>query len=556
MRLNTKEILEKADADFEKAWRETGSLLTGKGITEREGKKGTRHVLVETMNLLREIYLDLGFDEVVNPMIVEEADIYKQYGHEAPAILDRCYYLATIPRPDIGISAEKIQKIKELGGPTDEEALGKLMEIFHDYKKGRVEGDDLVEKISDSLGISDCLVLRILDTVFPEFRKLEASPSKLLLRSHMTSAWFLTLEAVQHKLEKPVKLFSVGLRARREQQEDATHLRFHHAASSVIMDEDVSIEDGKRVAGAVAKRLGFGEVRFERKKVTAKYYAPETEYEVFAKTANGGWVEIMDFGMYSPIALARYGIEFPVLNIGMGVERIAALLHKFADIRELSYPQFYGEWLLSDADLARQVGFIEAPLTAEGKRVEEAIVRAIEEHRDAESPCEFIAYEGSVCGKKVTVKVFEHDPKVRLVGPAAFNQIVVYDANIIGIPEKAAGMEKSEIVREAREKGVRTGIRYLDAVAKMAAARIERGGSAELRVRMAKLPSDINLRVSDVGMAFVTGRNGRIDVRGPVFIGVSSEAEAETAGIAMAEPAGTAEAAAHGGARDIRSEEG
>ncbi|MBC7121243.1 MAG: O-phosphoserine--tRNA ligase [Candidatus Methanosuratus sp.] len=520
MRIRIKEVLEKAEKDFEGAWRETGPLVGGKGAFS-PGKNGTRHLLTETSNRLREIYLELGFDEALNPMIVDEADLYKQYGHEAPAILDRCYYLATLPRPDIGISAEKISKIRELGVSTDEPSLSRLREVFHDYKKGKVDGDDLVEKVAEGLGISDTVALRILNDVFPELRMLEPVPTKLLLRSHMTSTWFLTCAAVQHKLEMPVMLFSVGLRARREQQEDATHLRFHHAASSIIMDEEVSAEDGKRVSEEVLKRLGFGEVRIERKKVTAKYYAPETEHEVFAKVSGSGWIELMDFGLYSPLALAQYGIEYPVLNIGIGVERVAMLLHGYNDVRELVYPQFYGAWVLSDHSLAKQLSFIEEPSTEEGRAVERAIVEAIERHRDAESPCEFLAYEGTVSGRWVRVRVYEPDPNVRLVGPAAFNEIVVYRANILGIPPQ--GMENVELVRAARSVGAKTGIRYVDAVAKMAAARIERDGQTNLRVRVVKLLSDINLRISDVGLRYISSRQGKIDVRGPAFIGVRSE---------------------------------
>lgn len=522
MRLNTKDILAKADKDFEAAWRETGSLVGGKGAFVKGGK-GATHVLVETANLLRSIYLDLGFNEVVNPMIVDEADIYKQYGNEGPAILDRCYYLAVLPRPDIGIGAKEIASIKRLGGPTNEGNISKLKETFHDYKKGRIEGDDLVERIADALRVTDVLALKILNEAFPQLKKLEAASTKLLLRSHMTSAWFLTCAAVQHKLEMPIKLFSVALRARREQQEDASHLRFHHAASSVIMDEEVSIEDGKIVSNEILNMLGFKEIRIEKKKVTAKYYAPETEYEVFAKVGGSGWAEVVDFGLYGPIALARYGIEYPILNIGIGVERIAALLYGYTDIRELSYPQFYGEWVMSDAALAKQISFIEGPGTDEGKAIEKAIVETLVKNRDTESPCEFVAYEGKVGGRKVTVKVFEPDPNVRLVGPAAFNEIVVLNATILGIPEK--GMDKVDIIKEAREKGIKTGIKYLEAVAKAAAARIEREGRTEIRVRMAKLPSDINLKVSDVGIRFISSRQGKVDVRGPVFIGVYSESD-------------------------------
>jgi O-phosphoseryl-tRNA synthetase len=205
----------------------------------------------------------------------------------------------------------------------------------------------------------------------------------------------------------------------------------------------------------------------------------------------------------------------------MGVERIAALLHGFADIRELAFPQFYGQWVVSDADLSRQIAFIEEPATPEGKALEKAIVKALEEHRDAPSPCEFVAYQGTVSGKKVNVAVYEPDPNVKLVGPAAFNEVVIHGASILGIPDK--GMEKVEAVRKAREQGVRTGIRYADSVAKAAAARVEREGKIDFRVRMAKLPSDVNIRLSEVGARYVSGRQGRVDLRGPVFIGVRSE---------------------------------
>ncbi|MCX8170258.1 MAG: hypothetical protein N3D72_04125, partial [Candidatus Methanomethyliaceae archaeon] len=193
----------------------------------------------------------------------------------------------------------------------------------------------------------------------------------------------------------------------------------------------------------------------------------------------------------------------------------------FKDLRELVYPQFYGEWILSDEALAKQIKFIEEPITKEGMEIEKAIVKTIEENRNLESPCEVKAFEGYVGGRRVEVKVFERDPGEKLVGPAAFNEIVVYNANILGIPEK--GLENIILVKEARERGIKTGIRYLDAIAKAAAARIERDGNMEIRVRMVKLLSDINLMLTDVGMRYITSKRGKIDVRGPVFIGISSK---------------------------------
>ncbi|WP_225369298.1 hypothetical protein [Methanobrevibacter arboriphilus] len=63
--------------------------------------------------MLREAYLRLGFSEAVNPLFIDKNDVYKQFGPEAPAVLDRCFYLAGLPRPDIGIGVDKINYIKK-----------------------------------------------------------------------------------------------------------------------------------------------------------------------------------------------------------------------------------------------------------------------------------------------------------------------------------------------------------------------------------------------------------------------------------------------------------
>ena len=68
-------------------------------------------MLYDTLAQLRQAYLNLGFNEAVNPVFIEEDHIYKQFGPEAPAVLDRCFYTAGLPRPDIVIGMDKIEKI-------------------------------------------------------------------------------------------------------------------------------------------------------------------------------------------------------------------------------------------------------------------------------------------------------------------------------------------------------------------------------------------------------------------------------------------------------------
>lgn len=80
--------------------------------------------------------------------------------------------------------------------------------------------------------------------------------------------------------------------------------------------------------------------------------------------------------------------------------------------------------------------------------------------------------------------------------------------------------------KRSRTEGITTGITYLSAVASLAAARIEEaarcGKATHVQVKMAKLPSDINLKIDDFAMRAVTDANKKVDVRGPVFLAVRS----------------------------------
>lgn len=314
MKFDSRKFKELAERDFERAW------LLGKdvlGIPEpnrsypRLGyQHGEEHPLFKTIEMLRKAYLSMGFKEVVNPLIVEDTHVRKQFGKEALAVLDRCFYLASLPKPNVGISIEKIEKIKNIAGKADEEVLRR---IFHSYKKGKIDGDDLSYEIAKALEIDDLTAIKILDEVFPEFKKLKPETSNLTLRSHMTTGWFITLSEIADKLPLPIKLFSIDRCFRKEQGEDATRLYTYFSASCVVVDENVNVDDGKAVAEALLKQFGFEKFKFRVDEKRSKYYIPSTQTEVYAfhpklvgsKTKySDGWVEIATFGIYSPTALA------------------------------------------------------------------------------------------------------------------------------------------------------------------------------------------------------------------------------------------------------------
>jgi O-phosphoseryl-tRNA synthetase len=489
-------------------------------------KTGHSHILYNTIWELRQAYLNLGFDETVNPLFVEQDDIYKQFGPEAPAVLDRCFFLAGLPRPDIGIGMDKIAVIEEIGVELNENKIQNLQDVFRSYKKGDESGDDLVHDVSVALEVEDSLGLRILENVFPELRELNPVPGRTTLRSHMTSGWFLTLQSIHNKKKLPIKLFSIDRCFRREQREDISHLMTYHSASCVWMDDDISLDLGKAVSESMLEHFGFKKFKFVPDEKKSKYYIPGTQTEVYGFHPKlNDWVEVATFGIYSPIALSRYGIDKEVMNLGVGAERIAMILHNQADVREMVYPQTYSKWYLSDRELATMLHINNYPFGSDGRKLMDKLTEICCEKGDSPSPCEFTAYEGEFLGRNIRVKVVEPEDNTRLLGPAAWNRIYINDGNIIGVPVKDVDDEMS---LNAIKNGIPTGISYMDGVNANAAYKIEEmivSGVQEISIRttLSKSLSDVNLKLDEVGLNYITSNNKVIDIRGPIFCTIICE---------------------------------
>lgn len=527
MRYDSEKFAELAKKDFEEAWHAGAGVQKRPPFSGRYPRNITKnarpHPVAETIQRLREAYLRMGFDEARVPLFIDEQDVYRQFGPEASAVLDRVFYLGGLPRPNVGIGKKEIGEInailkRELTDKEEEE----LRRTLHAYKKSEIDGDELTHEIAAVLTADDGAVVRILDEVFPEFRELSPESSRTTLRSHMTSGWFISLGETWDRLPLPIKMFSVDRCFRREQEEGPTRLMAYHSASCIIAGEDVTIEDGKAVAAGLLSAFGFTDFEFRPDDKRSKYYVPDTQTEVYARHPVHGWVEVATFGMYSPYALAAYGVEIPVMNLGMGVERLAMIEYGAEDMRVMTYPQMYPP-SYSDLELASGITVKEEPKSVEGTDIAAAIVSTAVAHGDAESPCEFLAWESdSFFGRKVLVYVFEAEENSRLLGPAALNEIFVSEGKVLGIPDTSN-------FRKVREKGVNAGISYLDAVSGLAAARIEEsaisGESGEVHFRMAKIPSDVNVAIEPWAMRYITDNNRKIDLRGPVFTAVRWEIE-------------------------------
>jgi O-phosphoseryl-tRNA synthetase len=491
-------IKRQAKSNFTNAWIATAKLIpTGTDISL--AKKGKPHLIRELIQSSRQILLNLGLDEVENLTLLPDSDVVKQYGPEARVILDRAFYLAELPRPDIGLSAKRIAEIRRIAKGMD---VDKLQTILRSYKKGEIEADNLVEELIAGLGVTDYQATELLDKVFPEIKELQPVPSNKTLRSHMTATWFHTLAALQHKASFPLALFSVGPRYRNEQREDARHLRVHHSASVVVLDPEMSLEAGRVIASDIMQQYGFSHVKFETKTATSKYYAPGQEQEVFVKH-KGAWLEIADIGMYSPVALANFDIKYPVFNAGFGIERLGMLIYEIDDIRKLAYPQF-AVVEYSDEEIAKSVSYIASPQTARGQGIARAIEETARKHKDEIAPCEFLAWRD----ESIEVKVFEKEAGKRLIGPAGFNEICVADGAIY-----------SDVVAS----GVCTGISYMRAIAMGAAATIEKNNdNLSYQVKGIKHLSDLNLEIPEAVREHIEGQRKKIGVGGAVFVAIEA----------------------------------
>ncbi|MFX0099206.1 MAG: O-phosphoserine--tRNA ligase [Candidatus Hodarchaeota archaeon] len=512
-------LLDDDKRNQEKAWLESASLL------DRDGNKfvlnktrGLSHPIYDFIQEARKVLISMGFEETVLPIFVDESDIYKEYGSEAALILDRLFYTAELPRPDIGISNKKIEMIKEI--VPDFKKFNVLKDIFKRYKKGTVEADDFLEVMVEELELTISQASEIVDKVFPEFKEQQPIPSKRTLRSHTTALWFPVLGAYQGKKPLPIQLFHVGLKFRREQKLDASHLYESNTLSLVVSNDQITLEDCMNIAKEICMKIGFSDAKFEVKKATGKYYAPGMEFEVFVKHGTSNeWLEIGDGGFYSPISCAKYGIEQPVFNIGFGVERIAMIKTGIADIRELVYPYFYSKGDFTDEDIISHIQINKKPKTQGGKSIINLIHSVVSERGNESAPCEFEIGKVTIDDTPIDISIWEEENGVNLVSHAVMNEIYAKDGEI-DCYESSKG--------KAPEDALVTGIKFIDGIANDFAWKVERfarnSEETELKCqyKMVKNASDINVKIDPSVVRYMTDNQKKIKIKGPVFVNLTA----------------------------------
>ncbi len=153
----------------------------------------------------------------------------------------------------------------------------------------------------------------------------------VVLRTHTTAIQMRALRS--QKL--PLRILCPGAVYRCD--DDATHSPMFHQLEGLWVDKGVKMSDMKGVLEFFARELFGAEAKIRLRPSYFSFVEPGAEVDVSWKSAKGtGWLEILGAGMVHPRLLELAGYDPSVYSgfaFGMGIERIAMLLHQIDDLR-------------------------------------------------------------------------------------------------------------------------------------------------------------------------------------------------------------------------------
>jgi phenylalanyl-tRNA synthetase alpha chain len=274
------------------AWREIKLRPYDVTLAARDVYPAKIHPLRKIIEQTRRAFLEMGFAEVVSPMI-ESAfwnfdALFQPQDHPARDMQDTFYmrHPTETPLPDAKI-VDPVRRAHEDGGDTGSEGWG--------YQWS------------------------------PEVSK------QVVLRTHTTAA---TIRALAANPNPPGKFFCVGWTYRNETI-SFKHLPVFHQVDGIVIDEEANLASLMGTLQEFYSKMGFGRVKF--KPAFYPYTEPSVDVVVYMES-RGKWLEMGGAGIFRPEVTLPLGCKFPVLAWGLGIERLAMLRFGLSDIRELYRP--------------------------------------------------------------------------------------------------------------------------------------------------------------------------------------------------------------------------
>ncbi len=274
---------------------------------------GRRHPMIEANNILRDVFVEMGFKEMEGPM-VESAfwnmDVmWIPQDHPARDEQDTFYLQGKADVPE-----DIMKEVKSLheGG----------------IKRTHTQKGDWSEDIT----------------------------KKRLLRTHSTSTSFRTLAQLGEKLKKGEdingKYFYVA-NVFRNEAVDATHLAEFFQGEGFIVGDDLSLADLMGFIKEYYAKFGIDKIRFKptfnpytEPSMEAHYYDPKLQK----------WYALINSGIFRPETLKPFGLESKkVIAWGMGASRVAALLSQKDSMRDITGATCDFEWMKTRPMMKREI---------------------------------------------------------------------------------------------------------------------------------------------------------------------------------------------------------
>ena len=239
------------------------------------------HPLKDTIDEIREIFVTLGFSEIIGNMTQSSFwnfdALFTPQDHPARELQDT-FYLD-------GISAKKIANSEQ------------IKKVSESHKKNWRYHWDVNEA------------------------------RKMVLRTHTTC---VTIKHLADNKPDEARVFSLG-RVFRNEKVSYKHLVEFNQIEGVVVGKDATLRNLMGIQREFYKRIGITKIKFWP--TFFPYTEPSLQTMVYNERL-GKWIELFGMGIFRPEVTKPLGISKPVLAWGGGIERIAMLKYELDDVRE------------------------------------------------------------------------------------------------------------------------------------------------------------------------------------------------------------------------------
>jgi phenylalanyl-tRNA synthetase alpha chain len=239
------------------------------------------HPLKDTIDEIREIFVTLGFSEILGNMTQSSFwnfdALFTPQDHPARELQDT-FYLDKINAKKIG-TPEQIQNVSQ------------------SHKKNWRYQWDINEA------------------------------RKMVLRTHTTC---VTIKHLAENKPDEARIFSLG-RVFRNEKVSYKHLVEFNQIEGVVVGKDANLRNLMGIQREFYKRIGITKIKFWP--TFFPYTEPSLQTMVYNEKL-GKWIELFGMGIFRPEVTKPLGITKPVLAWGGGIERIAMLKYDLDDVRE------------------------------------------------------------------------------------------------------------------------------------------------------------------------------------------------------------------------------